>query len=158
MHFGLQFLCKECWSVQWLKDIFSSSSSRDTREIVHCASIAPLSLKNAKALNTSCLQSPVLPGAFCTEVPSCGSAYRRGFGICESFHQPLNHGSANTKVCYKIRQRYQFHVKAEWKVLPPELPVPMLVELKSSPAQALTQPDVLQLYQTKPTAFYSCGL
>lgn len=99
--------------VEVSSDIFISSSSRDTREIAHCVSIAPFILKNAEALNTSCLQASVLSGAFYRAVPSCGSIYRRGFGICESFHQPLNHGSANTKVCYKIRQRYQFHVKVE---------------------------------------------
>lgn len=97
---------------------------------MHCISIAPFILKNAEALNKACLQVSILSGAFCRAVASCGSIYRRGFGINESFHQPLNHGSANTKRCYKVRQRYQFHIRAGWEVLPPELPVPISVELE----------------------------
>lgn len=139
--YGLRFLCLGCWSVKWLKGIFISSSSRDTRKIAHSVSVAPFILKNAKALNKAHLRVSVLSGAFCRAVPSCGSIYRHGFGIYESFHQPLNHGSANTEIRYKIRQRYRFHIKAEWKVLPPELPLPISVVLKSSPTQVLTQPD-----------------
>jgi len=67
--------------------------------MVHCVSVAPSVLKNA--LNKACLQVPVLSGADCRVVPSCECVYRRGFGICvgicESFHQPLNYGGANTK-------------------------------------------------------------
>lgn len=82
---------------------FYSRSSRDTRKIMHCISIAPFILKNATALIKACLHVSGLSGAFCRAVLSCGSAYRHGFGIYESFHQSLNHSSANTKMCYKIR-------------------------------------------------------